>query len=60
MAHWEVERQAHRCVSAGVLTLARMEEERSSNTGSPGNGVARTELVIREDWTGLSGWRRGL
>ena len=30
----------HRCVPAGVVALARMEDERSGNTGSPVSGVA--------------------
>lgn len=54
------ERHAHRCVSAGVLTLTRTEDDRGDNTGSPCNGVARTEPAIREDRTGLAKWRRGL
>ena len=40
------------------MPQARMEDERGGNTGSLGNGVAHTEPVIREDWTGLSRWRR--
>ena len=34
------ERHGHRSVSAGVL--ARKQDERSGNTGSPDNGMART------------------
>ena len=32
-----------------VMMSGRMEDERSGNTGSPVNGVVRTEPVIRED-----------
>ena len=35
------ERQMHRSVPAGVMALARMEEEGSSNTGSPVGDAAR-------------------
>ena len=44
---------------AGVLVSARMEEERSRNTGSPGDGVARTKPTTREGQVGSSGWRMG-
>ena len=33
------ERHGHRNASAGVMMLARMEDETGSNTGSPGSGV---------------------
>ena len=49
----------HRSVSAGVRTLARMEGEESSNTGSPVGGVARVNRKPREGQSGPAGWRMG-
>ena len=46
-------------VSAGVLALARMEEEGNSNTGSPAGGVHAPNRNPARDRPGRSGWRRG-
>ena len=44
------ERQEHRYdFRVGVLAVARMEDERSGNTGSPVSGVNTHQLVIREE-----------
>ena len=54
------ERHKHRPISAGVVTLARMEDEESSNTGSPAGGVARTNWHPARDRLGRQGdgWAR--
>ena len=46
-------------VSAGVLALARMEEEGNSNTGSPAGGVHAPNRNPARDRPGRAGWRRG-
>ena len=59
MAYWEVRDKSTDTTSVGVLAVARMEDERSGNTGSPVDGVRTHQLVIREEWTGLAVWRIG-
>ena len=53
------ERQERRYDFRRGIGSARMEDERSGNTGSPVSGVSTHQLVIREEWTGLAVWRIG-
>ncbi len=44
---------------AGVLTLARLEDGKRGNTGSPIGAFARGKLASCEGQAGPVGWRMG-
>ena len=59
LTHWEESDTRTDVFPPGVVALARMEEERSGNTGSPVSGVSCTNWKSGEEQSGLAGWRIG-